>query len=185
MGDATESRASLTRPGAWHETPRFGAVSATMAVRALGETVIRQYQPADCEDVLNVWAAASALAHPFLSRKFLEQERYNIPNVHLPMADTWVRDTDGRVVGFISLLGNEVGAIFVDPACQGTGIGRALMDKARALRGNLEVEVFTRNLGGRAFYAKYGFELMHQKVPEQTGLRAHAATASRFMIHES
>lgn len=120
------------------------------------------------------------MAHPFLSREFLEQERHNIPKVYLPMAETWVWDTDGRVVGFISLLGNEVGAIFVDPACQGTGIGRALMDKARALRGNLEVEVFTRNLGGRAFYAKYGFELMHQKVHEQTGFEL-----MRLRLHDS
>ena len=131
--------------------------------------MIRQYRPADCEEVLNIWAAASAVAHPFLSQEFLEQERHNIPNVYLPMADTWVWDTDGVVVGFISLIGSEVGAIFVDPRFQGAGIGRALMDKARALRGELEVEVFTRNLGGRAFYARYGFELMHQKVHEQTG----------------
>jgi hypothetical protein len=35
----------------------------------------------DCEDLLNVWARASAVAHPFLSREFLELERHDIPNV--------------------------------------------------------------------------------------------------------
>jgi len=131
--------------------------------------VIRKYQPADCEDVLNVWANASALAHPFLSEDFLKLERHNIPNVYLPKADTWVWEADGHVVGFISLLGNEVGAIFVDPDFHRSGIGRALMDQARALRGELEVEVFERNQLGRAFYAKIGFELMHQKIHDQTG----------------
>ena len=131
--------------------------------------VIREYQPADCEDVLSVWARASALAHPFLGKDFLDLERHSIANVHLPRADTWVWVADGRVVGFLSLLGNEVGAIFVDPEFHRSGIGRALMEKARALRGALEVEVFERNLSGRAFYAKLGFEFAHQKVHEQTG----------------
>lgn len=131
--------------------------------------MIRAYQPADCADVLRVWAHASALAHPFLSEEFLELERNNIPNVYLPNADTWVWVADGQVVGFISLLGNEVGAIFVDPKLHRCGIGRALMRRANALRGGLEVEVFERNLQGRAFYAKLGFELMHKKVHDQTG----------------
>jgi putative acetyltransferase len=116
--------------------------------------VIRRYRPADLEDVLSVWAGASAVAHPFLSREFLAQDRDNIPNVYLPKADTWVWEADGRVVGFMSLLGNEVGALFVDPAAQRAGIGRALIGKARTLRGELEVEVFKDNLLGRAFYAK-------------------------------
>lgn len=131
--------------------------------------MIRKYQPTDCEDVLRVWAQASALAHPFLSEEFLELERHNIPNVYLPNAETWVWVADGRVVGFISLLGNEVGAIFVEPAFHRSGIGRALMDRAQALRGELEVEVFQSNLLGRAFYAKLGFEMMHHKVHDQTG----------------
>jgi putative acetyltransferase len=131
--------------------------------------MIRKYRPADRDDVLNVWAQASALAHPFLSKAFLAGERQMIPNVYLPNADTWVWEADGRVVGFISLIGNEVGALFVDPQFHRSGIGRALVDQARGLRGALEVEVFERNLAGRAFYLTLGFELIHQKVHDQTG----------------
>ncbi len=116
-----------------------------------------------------MWARASALAHPFLDREFLERERHAIPNVYLPAAETWVWEADGRVVGFMALLGSEVGALFVDPAVQRVGIGRALIRRAQALRGDLEVEVFERNLLGRAFYAKVGFVLMHRKVHEPAG----------------
>ena len=131
--------------------------------------MIRRYRPADRDAVLDVWGRASALAHPFLGAEFLERERHAIPRLYLPKAETLVWEADGRVVGFISLLGNEVGAIFVDPQFHRSGIGRALIDRARALRGELEVEVFERNLLGRAFYEGLGFELLHQKVHDQTG----------------
>ena len=134
-----------------------------------GTTVIRTYRPADCEELLEVWAAASAVAHPFLDESFLEEERWNIRNVYLPKTETWVWEADGQVVGFIALLGNEVGAIFVDPRFHGTGIGRALMDHARTLHGELEVEVFKENAIGRAFYDRYGFVPMMEKVHEPTG----------------
>ena len=132
--------------------------------------MIREYQQADLDDLLDTWEAASAVAHDFLEEKFLQQERHNIPNLYLPNAETWVWEVGESVVGFIALIGNEVGAIFVDPAHHGTGAGRALMDKARSLRGELELEVFERNTLGRRFYEAYGFELMHKKVHEPTGL---------------
>ena len=138
--------------------------------RGCGDTVIRKYRPEDCDEVLSVWAAASELAHPFLSEAFLEGERREIRNVHLPKAETWVWEAGGRVVGFISLLGNEVGAVFVDPSFQRSGIGRTLMDHAKALRGRLEVEVFRDNVVGRSFYARYGFEPILKKVHEPTGM---------------
>ena len=130
---------------------------------------IRKYEDKDLNDVLSAWESASRIAHPFLTEEFLDQERYDIPNVYLPKAETWVVEQGGRVVGFIALIGNEVGAIFVKPEFHGTGIGRALMDKARELRGDLEVEVFKANSIGRKFYSTYGFEPLSETVHEETG----------------
>lgn len=109
------------------------------------------------------------MAHPFLPPAFLERERGEIANVHLPNAETWVWETEGRVVGFISLLGNEIGGLFVEPQFHRSGIGRALIDQARTLRGELEVEVFEKNHLGREFYAKIGFRPIHRTVHEPTG----------------
>jgi putative acetyltransferase len=131
--------------------------------------LIREYREADLEDLLAAWDAASAVAHAFLPPEFLEQERHNIPNLYLPNAETWVAEEGGSVVGFIALIGNEVGALFVQPSRHGAGFGRSLMDKARELRGGLEVEVFRKNSIGRAFYDRTGFEFMHETVHEATG----------------
>jgi putative acetyltransferase len=101
----------------------------------------------------------------------LDKERYNIPNVYLPNAETWVAELDSKVIGFIALIGSEVGALFVEPDFHGTGIGRALMDRAQELRGDLEVEVFQSNSIGRNFYSRYGFLPLTETIHEETGNR--------------
>ncbi len=45
--------------------------------------------------------------------------------------DTWVIDIDNNTEGFIALIGNEIGAVFLQPDHHGKGAGKALMDKTR------------------------------------------------------
>jgi putative acetyltransferase len=131
--------------------------------------MIRQYAESDCEAVVDVWYAASLVATPFLSREFLTEERESIRAVWLQKADTWVFEIDREVVGFLSLLGNEVGGLFVHPDAQGRGVGTALMDTAADLRDELFLDVFEENAVGRRFYDSYGFSFEHKHVHEQTG----------------
>ena len=134
--------------------------------------MIRRYRPTDLEEVLGVWARASAVGHPFLSQDFLERERHAIATVYLPESETWVWEADGRVVGFLSLQASEVGGLFVDPGLHRSGIGRALVGRARARRGAIEVEVFEKNVVGRAFYEAVGFQLVERRVHDPTGFEA-------------
>ncbi|WP_166822866.1 GNAT family N-acetyltransferase [Thalassoroseus pseudoceratinae] len=130
---------------------------------------IRKYEDDDVTAILETWDNATRLAHPFLEEDFLEQERTNIPELYLPHAVTWVAEVEGEVVGFIALIGNEIGGLFVQPSHHRTGIGRALVDKVHATNGSLEVEVFCENSIGRRFYARYGFVEMAEKRHEPTG----------------
>lgn len=130
---------------------------------------IRPYQECNLNDLLSTWEKATKLAHPFLTEAFLTQERHNIPNLYLPNAKTWVAVDNNRVVGFIALIGNEVGALFVDPAYHGRGFGRTLMDTARNLHATLELDVFKENNIGRRFYHSYGFNVQGEKVHKETG----------------
>jgi len=130
---------------------------------------IRQYENSDLDAVLSSWETATRLAHPFMTDEFIAQERINIADVYMPNTDTWVVDIDGKVEGFVALMGNEVGAIFLQPKYHGKGAGKALMDKAQELHGDLEVEVFKENPIGRRFYSRYGFEFLEEKLHEPTG----------------
>lgn len=132
-------------------------------------TAIRKYTSLDCEAVIDVWFAASLLATPFLSKNFLENEREMLRTVWLKEADTWVYEEDGQVAGFLSLIGNEVGGIFVHPDVQGRGVGTTLMDHARSLCDELHLDVFEENAIGRRFYERYGFEVEYTHVHEPSG----------------
>lgn len=109
------------------------------------------------------------LLAPFFDEEFFEQEQKNISEIYLPNAETWVFEQDGVVVGFISLIDNEVGGIFVDSNRHGKGIGSALMNHARTIRETLELDVFKENLVGRAFYEKFCFVQVDEHLHEETG----------------
>jgi len=131
--------------------------------------VIRQYEDKDIDNVLASWRRASELAHPFLTSAFLDQEADNVRNIYLAVAETWVMDIDDAVVGFIALIDNEIGGLFLDPKHHGQGHGRALVDRAVAEKGPLKVEVFRENLIGRRFYDAYGFQEIEEYVHEASG----------------
>lgn len=119
--------------------------------------MIRQYLAADTDALISIWRDANAIAHPFLSEDFVTQVGQDIRNMYLPNAETWVLEEEGKPLGFIALIGNEIGGLFLDSSSHGKGFGRAMVDHASELKGPLCVEVFEKNSIGRRFYDRYGF----------------------------
>ena len=142
--------------------------------------MIRKYDKHDIEVVVSLWRSASEIAHSFLSKDFLDQEDDNMRNIYLAFAETWVTEVEGTVVGFIALIEDEIGGLFLDPDFHGQGLGRALVDKAVIQKGPLKVEVFKENIIGRRFYDAYGFRETEEFIHEasgQTTLRMNFAPA--------
>jgi len=120
-------------------------------------TMIRPYTTTDKQAVLSIWREASELAHPFLTAQQLDQAEAMIRDQFMDMAEIYIADHEGQPVGFIALIGNEVGGLFLRPSLHGRGIGKALMDRAVKVKNALSLEVFTNNAIGRKFYRSYGF----------------------------
>lgn len=133
--------------------------------------IIRKYITADSETLIDIWQLASALAHPFLSKEFMAQATKDMRNLYLPNAQTWVVEQEGKTAGFISLLNNEIGGLFLEPSFIGQGLGKTLVDHCVSLKGPLIVEVFEDNKIGRKFYDRYGFVETGQYDHEPTGQR--------------
>lgn len=131
--------------------------------------MIRPYADEDLEEVLDVWYLASLEAHSFLDEGFFATERRALAERYLPASETHVYEADGRVVGSVSMLGNEVGGLFVTPEFQGRGLGRALLDYVAAPRPWLELDVFEDNAIGRRFYDTYGFRTIGRHMNEEAG----------------
>lgn len=118
---------------------------------------------------MDIWSQASALAHPFLDKNFVEKVRTDMRALYLPNSQTWVYEDKNSVVGFIAMINNEIGGLFVLPEYQFKGIGTKLVDFVLQDNDELEVEVFERNFIGRAFYDKYGFVLLKKLSHKETG----------------
>jgi ribosomal protein S18 acetylase RimI-like enzyme len=120
--------------------------------------ILRPYDPArDLEPCLALWRRASEAGHPFLDAATLDADGEIVRAHYMPAAEITVAEAAGRPVGFIALLGQTVGGLFVDPAHHGRGAGRALVLDAAGRKGALDVEVYEANAGARAFYRALGF----------------------------
>ncbi|GAB2203422.1 GNAT family N-acetyltransferase [Roseibium sp.] len=129
--------------------------------------MIRPYVSQDAERIIHIWRKASEFAHPFLSDNFHDMAATAIRDIYLPKAETYVTEINGVAVGFISLLDNYIGGLFLDPQYHGRGLGRALVGHAVKQKGPLTVEVFKENARGRRFYAANGFVPTEEYFHEQ------------------
>ena len=111
----------------------------------------------DLDRCMEIWREASEVAHPFLDAATLDADEVIIRKTYMPAAEIMVVEWDGQVVGFIALLGDLVGGLFVHPSGHRHGAGRALVADALTRKGRLEVEVYEDNAGARAFYTACGF----------------------------
>lgn len=131
---------------------------------------IRAYKPSDLQCLSNIWLAASEEAHAFLGQEMLKEQQRLIENVYLPSSETWVACKADEPVGFIGLIDTFVGGLFVDPAQQGSGIGRLLIAYSLQLKGSLQLEVYTDNHQAVAFYKRLGFKEISRRDRDDEGL---------------
>ena len=130
--------------------------------------MIRKYTNKDNSKIIEIWQQASVLAHPFLEDDFVKKVKKDMKEIYLPNAETWVFEENNIIIGFISMIGNEIGGLFVLPNQHSNGIGTKLVDFIGKIHTELEVEVFKDNKIGRAFYDKYGFKKIKEFLHEET-----------------
>ncbi|GGE80998.1 GNAT family N-acetyltransferase [Stappia taiwanensis] len=131
---------------------------------------IRAFRAADTACLSEIWYRASIKAHSFLGRELLQDQRRQIEEIYLPQAETWAATISQRPVGFIGLLDSFIGGLFVDPAVQGCGIGRALVAHGLQLKQELTLEVYAQNSQAVAFYRHLGFRENGRRPRDDNGL---------------
>lgn len=131
--------------------------------------MIRTYRKTDLEDMVRIWYDASVIAHPFMPASFWASYKSAMKEEYLPLAENYVFEQEGKVAGFISLVGEIVCALFVAPEAQGKGVGKALLEHAKALKGRLSLKVYRDNRKAIFFYEKSGLRAAGEEIDEHTG----------------
>ncbi|MEV4126187.1 GNAT family N-acetyltransferase [Nocardia sp. NPDC049707] len=131
---------------------------------------IRPYRPADEDVVVDLWARASRIAHPFVPGEGGGERERKMREIYLVQADNWVaEDANGRVVALLGMLGSEIGGLFVHPDAQGAGIGRVLVEFAAARHDSVTLDVYENNHKARGFYTTMGFAEEGRHPDEDSG----------------
>jgi putative acetyltransferase len=119
---------------------------------------LRMSRPDDRKALFAVWNASVRATHGFVSEADLAMYAGLVRDYYLPQTSVLVAvDAHDGPVGFMGVLGNRIEALFVHPDRHGRGIGRMLVDDAKAKHRELYVDVNEQNKGARTFYDRTGF----------------------------
>ncbi|QFH47887.1 N-acetyltransferase [Leclercia adecarboxylata] len=131
--------------------------------------MIRKWLNDDVEPLLALWLESTAVAHPFIDAQYWQESEPVVREVYLPSAETWVWEEKGQLRGFISVMQSAyVGALFVDPAYAGQGIGHALIHHVQQRYPSLSLEVYQKNSRAVNFYHAQGFRIEDSAWQEDT-----------------
>lgn len=119
---------------------------------------IRDSRPDDGERVVEIWRDAVDATHDFLT----SEDRVALDELicgFLPQADLSLAvDEQDRPLAFMLVDDGHMEALFVDPACRGTGIGAQLVRFALGQNPRLTTDVNEQNGQAVGFYERMGFE---------------------------
>lgn len=158
--------------GYWNGKESFVSKLEQVAVIWYDNTV-RSAQIGDIEDIMQIWIDENIQAHSFIPPKYWKDNYRAVKNA-LPKAEIYVYTRQGKVIGFIGLNGSYIEGFFVHAIHQRQGIGRALLDAAKAVKPTLTLKVYKRNTNAVAFYLKNGFKITNESIDENTQEKEYA-----------
>jgi GNAT superfamily N-acetyltransferase len=126
----------------------------------MDELLIRPLEPYDTDEAARLWWRSRHASADLLPAAIhtVDQVATWFADVLLPDAQTWVALDDGRIVAVLTLDGDDLDQLYVDPDVAGQGVGSTLVDLAKDLRpGGLALWTFQTNTRAQAFYGRHGF----------------------------
>jgi putative acetyltransferase len=133
---------------------------------------IRSATAADVDALVALWERSVRATHDFLTEADIADLRARVGEALEDEAlDLWVLvNAGGAPIGFLGLAGDDISALFLDPAHLRQGGGRLLVSHAQGLRGGeLTVDVNEQNPAARGFYEALGFRVVGRSPLDDEG----------------
>jgi GNAT superfamily N-acetyltransferase len=119
---------------------------------------IRRATASDAESIADVYLASFHATYDFPLAHSDDDVRRWILETVVPEQETWVAEEDARVVALLVVTPGWIEQLYVAPDRLRRGIGRALLDHAKArAAGGLSLYTFQANARARRFYERNGF----------------------------
>lgn len=115
----------------------------------------------DYAEIVDVWEASVRATHDFLTEDDIAQLKPMVLNKYLDAVDLdCVKNTAGKIVGFIGIQGDRIEMLFIDPDYRGKSVGKFLTRYAVEEIGATKVDVNEQNPQAVGFYEHFGFEII-------------------------
>jgi ribosomal protein S18 acetylase RimI-like enzyme len=125
------------------------------------ETKLRRYRTEDLEATVRMWCSVRRVAYPYLEldQRYTLDENLAFFRDHVaPRCQIWLAERGAEIVGFLAIEASYVDRLYVAVSHQRSGIGTALLAKAKELSpASLSLHTHRQNREARAFYEKHGF----------------------------
>ena len=141
--------------------------------------MIRKVEKSDMKEVADIWLESNIEVHGFISADYWINQ-FNMVKELLESSEIYVYDDknlerdnlsgEERIIsGFIGMNENHVEGIFVKGAERSKGIGRALINYVKAVKGRLILNVYQKNERALMFYLREGFKVLEEQTDHATG----------------
>ncbi|WP_343346322.1 N-acetyltransferase [Terrisporobacter petrolearius] len=132
--------------------------------------MIRNIENEDIDKIMDIWLKSTIKAHDFIDEEYWNKNYSTVKNVYIPMSDTFVYEDKENMKGFISIIDKEfIGALFVDPDFQGSGVGKKLINYTMNKYKKLNLAVYKDNKKSVDFYMNIGFKIVKEQKNEDSG----------------
>lgn len=107
-------------------------------------------------------------AHSFVPEEYWNGH-FEMVKELLAQAELYVWEDGAGIQGFVGLEADYIAGLFVRSGARSGGVGKRLLDRAKAGRDGLTLRVYQKNAGAIRFYRREGFVVREESVDESTG----------------
>ena len=129
--------------------------------------MIRVFKEKDLNEVAEMWLNTNIKAHSFIPADYWQDNFEPVKEMFL-QAEIYVYETAGKIQGFVGLDNNYIAGIFVRTESQSKGICKQILDYVKAIKSELSLNVYKKNVRAVQFYQRENFKILDENIDENT-----------------